>query len=45
VKLRVSGKAGRAAAAARFAETVRADRQMTPGGLRSGTDAGAGDRP
>jgi pimeloyl-ACP methyl ester carboxylesterase/DNA-binding CsgD family transcriptional regulator len=45
VKLRVSGKAGRAAAAARFAETVRADRQMTPGGLRSGTDAGADGRP
>jgi DNA-binding NarL/FixJ family response regulator len=45
VKLRVSGKAGRAAAAARFAESLRADRHAVPGGLRDGTDAGAGDRP
>ena len=44
-KLRVSGKAGRAAAAVRFSETLRAGRQPTPGGLRGGTDAGAGPRP
>ncbi len=42
-KLRVSGKAGRAAAAVRFSETLRARRQATRGGLRGGTDAGAGD--
>ena len=45
VKLRVSGKAGRAAAAVRFSESLRAGRHATPGGLRDGTDAGAGDRP
>jgi pimeloyl-ACP methyl ester carboxylesterase/DNA-binding CsgD family transcriptional regulator len=41
VKLRVSGKAGRAAAAARFSLTLRGGRQPTPGRLRGGTDAGA----
>jgi pimeloyl-ACP methyl ester carboxylesterase/DNA-binding CsgD family transcriptional regulator len=45
VKLRVSGKAGRAAAAARFSETLRAGRQPSPGGLRGGTDAGASTSP
>lgn len=45
VKLRVSGKAGRAAAAARFSQTLRADRQSSTAGLRGGTDAGAGTRP
>ncbi len=44
-KLRVSGKAGRAAAAVRFSESLRAGRQTTPGGLRAGADAGAGDPP
>ena len=44
-KLRVSGKAGRAAAAVRYSETLRVDRHPTPGGLRGGTDAGAGDGP
>jgi DNA-binding CsgD family transcriptional regulator len=39
VKLRVSGKAGRAAAAARFSETLRAGRQAPPAGLGGGTDA------
>ena len=32
-KLRVSGKAGRAAAAVRFSETLRAGRHPTPGGF------------
>ena len=45
VKLRVSGKAGRAAAAVRFSEALRAGRHATPGGLRDGADAGAGERP
>jgi DNA-binding CsgD family transcriptional regulator len=45
VKLGVSGKAGRAAAAVRFTESLRAGRQATPGGLRGGADAGAGDGP
>ena len=44
-KLRVSGKAGRAAAAVRYADSLRADRHALPGGLRVGTDAGVGDRP
>ena len=44
-KLRVSGKAGRAAAAVRFSETLRAGRHPTPGGMRDGTDAGAPGRP
>jgi pimeloyl-ACP methyl ester carboxylesterase/DNA-binding CsgD family transcriptional regulator len=44
-KLRVSGKAGRAAAAVRFSESLRAGRHATPGDLRDGADAGAGDRP
>jgi pimeloyl-ACP methyl ester carboxylesterase/DNA-binding CsgD family transcriptional regulator len=44
LKLRVSGKAGRAAAAVRFSETLRAGRQATPGRLRGGTDADRGDR-
>lgn len=43
-KLRVSGKAGRAAAAAHFA-LLRAGRQPTRGELRGGTDAGAAERP
>ena len=43
VKLRVSGKAGRAAAAVQFSEGLRAGRHPTPGGLRGGTDAGAGE--
>jgi pimeloyl-ACP methyl ester carboxylesterase/DNA-binding CsgD family transcriptional regulator len=42
VKLRVSGKAGRAAAAARFSQSLRAGRQPTPGGLGGGPDGGAG---
>jgi pimeloyl-ACP methyl ester carboxylesterase/DNA-binding CsgD family transcriptional regulator len=45
VKLRVSGKAARAAAAAQFAQTLRADRQQLRRGLRADTDAGAGRRP
>jgi pimeloyl-ACP methyl ester carboxylesterase/DNA-binding CsgD family transcriptional regulator len=45
VKLRVSGKAGRAAAAVRFSETLRAGRQPTPSGLGGGADAGAGEGP
>jgi hypothetical protein len=45
VKLRASGKAGRAAAAVRFSETLRAARQLTPSGLGGGTDAGAGESP
>ena len=44
-KLRVSGKAGRAAAAVRFSESLRAGRQTTSGGLRAGADAGADDGP
>jgi pimeloyl-ACP methyl ester carboxylesterase/DNA-binding CsgD family transcriptional regulator len=44
VKLRVSGKAGRAAAAARFGEAVRADRRAGPGTLGGGTDGGPGGR-
>ena len=44
-KLRVSGKAGRAAAAVQFSELLRADRQTTPSGLGGGTDAGADERP
>jgi len=44
-KLRVSGKAGRAAAAVRFSESLRAGRHPTPDGMRDGTDAGAGDGP
>ena len=44
-KLRVSGKAGRAAAAVRFSESLRAGRHATPGDLRDGTDAGTGDGP
>jgi pimeloyl-ACP methyl ester carboxylesterase/DNA-binding CsgD family transcriptional regulator len=45
VKLGVSGKAGRAAAAVRFSEALRAGRQAPSGGLRGGADAGAGDGP
>jgi len=45
LKLRVSGKAGRAAAAVRFSESLRAGRHATPRALRGGPDAGAGDRP
>jgi DNA-binding NarL/FixJ family response regulator len=45
VKLRVSGKAGRAAAAVRFSETLRAARRQGPEGLRAGTDGGAGEGP
>ena len=44
-KLRVSGKAGRAAAAVQFSELLRADRQATRSGLGGATDAGAGGRP
>jgi DNA-binding NarL/FixJ family response regulator len=44
-KLRVSGNAGRAAAAVRFSEALRAGRQPTPEDLRAGTDAGLGERP
>ena len=44
-KLRVSGRAGRAAAAVRYAESLRAGRHAGRGDLRDGTDAGAGDRP
>ena len=43
VKLRVSGKAGRAAAAAQYSR-LRAARQPTTGRLRGGTDAGLGKR-
>ena len=43
VKLRVSGKAGRAAAAVQFSEGLRAGRHPAPGELRGGTDAGAGE--
>ena len=45
VKLRVSGKAGRAAAAVQFSEALRAGRHPASGELRGGTDAGAGKRP
>jgi pimeloyl-ACP methyl ester carboxylesterase/DNA-binding CsgD family transcriptional regulator len=44
-KLRVSGKAGRAAAAVWYAQTLRADRQPGAGDLGGGTDAGPGTRP
>jgi pimeloyl-ACP methyl ester carboxylesterase/DNA-binding CsgD family transcriptional regulator len=44
VKLGVSGKAGRAAAAAQFSG-LRAGRQPAARRLRSGTDARAGERP
>jgi DNA-binding NarL/FixJ family response regulator len=44
-KLRVSGRAGRAAAAVRFSETLRARRHATPGGMRAGTDGGAPGGP
>jgi hypothetical protein len=44
-KLRVSGKAARAAAAAQFAQTLRADRQQITPGLRAGADGGMGRRP
>ncbi len=44
-KLRVSGKAGRAAAAAWYAQTLRAGRRPGAGDLRAGTDAGAGRAP
>ncbi|HEY4097545.1 MAG TPA: alpha/beta fold hydrolase [Baekduia sp.] len=45
VKLGVSGKAGRAAAAARFSEALRVDRRRGPAGLGGGTDAGGRGRP
>jgi pimeloyl-ACP methyl ester carboxylesterase/DNA-binding CsgD family transcriptional regulator len=44
-KLRVSGKAGRTAAAVRFAEALRDDRHAAPTGMRDGPDAGARGRP
>jgi pimeloyl-ACP methyl ester carboxylesterase/DNA-binding CsgD family transcriptional regulator len=44
-KLRVSGKAGRAAAAVRFSETLRAGRQGTHPELGADTDAGARESP
>jgi pimeloyl-ACP methyl ester carboxylesterase/DNA-binding CsgD family transcriptional regulator len=45
VKLRVSGRAGRAAAAARFSQSLRAGRRASSGEVRAGTDAGPGIRP
>lgn len=39
-KLRVSGKAGRAAAAARYSRALRPGRHPTPGGLGGGPDGG-----
>jgi len=45
MKLRVSGQAGRAAAAARFSHDVRAGRRATSGDLRAGTEAGPDRRP
>jgi pimeloyl-ACP methyl ester carboxylesterase len=45
VKLRVSGKAARAAAAAQYAQTLRARRQQARREVRGGTDAGSGRRP
>jgi pimeloyl-ACP methyl ester carboxylesterase/DNA-binding CsgD family transcriptional regulator len=45
LKLGVSGKAGRAAAAVRFSESLRAGRHPTAGDLGDGADAGAGDGP
>jgi pimeloyl-ACP methyl ester carboxylesterase/DNA-binding CsgD family transcriptional regulator len=44
-KLRVSGKAGRTAAAVRFSEALRASRHPAVGGLGGGTDGGAGQPP
>jgi DNA-binding CsgD family transcriptional regulator len=40
VKLRVSGKTGRTAAAVWYSETLRAHRHPVPGGLRGGPDGG-----
>jgi pimeloyl-ACP methyl ester carboxylesterase/DNA-binding CsgD family transcriptional regulator len=45
VKLRVSGKAGRAAAAARFSQTLRAGRRPAAGEMGGGPDGGTGARP
>ena len=45
VKMRVSGKAGRAAAAVRFSETLRARRQPSPEDMRVGADASRAERP
>jgi pimeloyl-ACP methyl ester carboxylesterase/DNA-binding CsgD family transcriptional regulator len=45
VKLRVSGKAGRAAAAARFSRALRADRRPGAREMGGGPDGGAAGRP
>jgi len=45
LKLGVSGKAGRAAAAVQFSDALRAGRHPGPGGLRGGTDAATRERP
>ncbi len=45
VKLRVSGKAGRTAAAVRFSEAARARRQAAPGELGGSTDGSADHSP
>ena len=45
VKLRVSGQAGRTAAAVRFSQALRAGRQPTRSDLRAGPDARTGPRP
>jgi len=45
VKLRVSGKAGRAAAAARFSQTLRAGRRPAVGEMGGGPDGGTDARP
>ena len=44
-KLRVSGKAARAAAAAQFAQGLRADRQQRRRSLGADADGGMGRRP
>jgi pimeloyl-ACP methyl ester carboxylesterase/DNA-binding CsgD family transcriptional regulator len=44
-KLRVSGKAGRAAAAVRFSQALRAGRHGAGEEMRAGTDAGRSARP
>ncbi len=44
-KLRVSGKAGRTAAAVRYSEAVRARRHATTGRLGGGTDGGPDQTP
>jgi pimeloyl-ACP methyl ester carboxylesterase/DNA-binding CsgD family transcriptional regulator len=45
VKLGVAGKAGRAAAAARFSQALRADRRPAPARLGGGTDVETRERP